>query len=211
MTETIRLLICDDHPVVRSGLRGMLESQPDLEVVAEAANGDEAIEFARRHHPDVVLMDLRMPKTDGVTATQRITTENPTANILILTTYETDADVVRAVGAGALGFLLKDAPEERIFSAIRDVARGTSPLSPSVAARLVERMRGENDNVLSHREVEILQLVAQGVNNKGIASRLWISEATVKSHLNRVFDKLGAVDRTSAVTAALKRGIIRLE
>lgn len=211
MKETIKLLICDDHPVVRSGLRGMLETQPDLEVVAEATDGDEAIEFARRHRPDVVLMDLRMPSIDGVIATERIRAENPAINVLILTTYETDADVTRAVTAGALGFLLKDAPEERIFGAIRDVARGTSPLSPSVATRLVERMRGNNENSLSSREVEILQLVSQGVNNKSIANRLWISEATVKSHLNRVFDKLDAVDRTSAVTAALKRGIIRLE
>ena len=209
MKETIKLLICDDHPVVRSGLRGMLESQPDLEVVAEATDGNEAIELARRHRPNVVLMDLRMPNTDGVIATERIRAENPGINVLILTTYETDADVTRAVAAGALGFLLKDAPEESIFGAIRDVARGTSPLSPSVATRLVERMRG--DNALSSREVEILQLVSQGVNNKSIASKLWISEATVKSHLNRVFDKLDAVDRTSAVTAALKRGIIRLE
>jgi DNA-binding NarL/FixJ family response regulator len=211
VTKTVRLLICDDHPVVRSGLRGMLDSQPDLEVVAEAADGDEAIELARRHYPDVVLMDLRMPKVDGVTATEQIRAENPTAKVLILTTYETDADIVRAVAVGALGFLLKDTPEESIFSAIRDVARGTSPLSPSIAARLVERMRGDNDNILSPRELEILQLVAQGANNKGIANKLWISEATVKSHLNRVFDKLGAVDRTSAVTAALKRGIMRLE
>ena len=209
MKETIKLLICDDHPVVRSGLRGMLESQPDLEVVAEATDGNEAIELARRHRPNVVLMDLRMPNTDGVIATERIRAENPGINVLILTTYETDADVTRAVAAGALGFLLKDAPEESIFGAIRDVARGTSPLSPSIATRLVERMRG--NNALSSREVEILQLVSQGVNNKGIASKLWISEATVKSHLNRVFDKLDAVDRTSAVTAALKRGIIRLE
>lgn len=211
MTETIRLLICDDHPVVRSGLRGMLESQPDLEIVAEATNGDEAVSLTIRHHPNVVLMDLRMPKMDGVAATEQIKAENPSANVLILTTYETDADVVRAVAAGALGFLLKDAPEECIFGAIRDVARGTSPLAPSVATRLMARMRGDNDNVLSPREVEILQLVSQGINNKGIASKLWISEATVKSHLNRVFDKLDAVDRTSAVTAALKRGIMRLE
>lgn len=211
MTETIRLLVCDDHPVVRSGLRGMLESQPDLEIVAEATNGDEAVSLTILHHPNVVLMDLRMPKMDGVAATERIKAENPSANVLILTTYETDADIVRAVAAGALGFLLKDAPEERIFGAIRDVARGTSPLAPSVATRLVARMRGDNDNVLSPREVEILQLVSQGINNKGIASKLWISEATVKSHLNRVFDKLDAVDRTSAVTAALKRGIMRLE
>lgn len=211
MTNTIKILVCDDHPVVRSGLRGMLNSQPDLEVVAEAVDGEEAVTLAHLHHPDVVLMDLRMPKADGVIATQRIRTGNAASNVLILTTHETDADIVRAVAAGALGFLLKDAPEERIFGAIREVARGASPLAPTVAARLVERLRGDNENILSPREVEILQLVSQGVNNKGIASKLWISEATVKSHLNRVFDKLDAVDRTSAVTAALKRGIIGLE
>ena len=211
MTKTVKILICDDHPIVRSGLRGMIESQPDLEVVAEAVDGGEAILLARRHRPDVVLMDLRMPKVDGVTATEHIKAEHADVNVLILTTYETDADIVRAVSVGALGFLLKDAPEELIFGAIRDVAQGNSPLAPSVAARLIERLRGDNENVLSPREVEILQLVSQGVNNKGIANKLWISEATVKSHLNRVFDKLDAVDRTSAVTAALRRGIIRLE
>ena len=211
MTEIIRLLICDDHPVVRSGLRGMLESQSDLEVVAEAANGEEAVSLSRRHHPDVILMDLRMPKIDGVVATERIRAERPDTKVLILTTYETDADILRAVSVGAVGFLLKDSPEEQIFGAIRDVARGGSPLAPSVAARLVERVRGNNDNILSSREVEILQLVSRGVNNKSIANELWISEATVKSHLNRIFDKLDAVDRTSAVTAALRRGIMRLE
>ena len=211
MTKTVKILICDDHPIVRSGLRGMIESQPDLEVVAEAVDGGEAILLARRHRPDVVLMDLRMPKVDGVTATEHIKAEHADVNVLILTTYETDADIVRAVSVGALGFLLKDAPEELIFGAIRDVAQGNSPLAPSVAARLIERLRGDNQNVLSPREVEILQLVSQGVNNKGIANKLWISEATVKSHLNRVFDKLDAVDRTSAVTAALRLGIIRLE
>ncbi len=211
MTKIINLLICDDHPVVRSGLHGMLESQPDLRVVAEAADGAEAISLARQHWPDVVLMDLRMPGVDGVTATKQIKAEHPNTDVLILTTYDTDADIVRAVSVGALGFLLKDAPEERIFSAIRDVARGNSPLTPSVAARLVGRLREDNESILSSREVEILQLVARGVNNKGIANKLWISEATVKSHLNRIFDKLDAVDRTSAVTSALKRGIIRLD
>lgn len=211
MTENIRLLICDDHPVVRLGLRGMLESQPDLEVIAEAADGDEAVTLARYHRPDVILMDLRMPKMDGVEATKQIRSELSDARVLILTTYETDADVLRVVSAGALGFLLKDSPEEKIFGAIRDVSQGNSPLTSSVAARLMERLRGNNENILSPREVEILQLVAHGANNKGIASELWISEATVKSHLNRIFDKLDATDRTSAVTAALRRGIIRLE
>ena len=211
MTEIVRLLICDDHPVVRSGLRGMLESQSDLEVVAEATNGEEAVSLSRRHHPDVILMDLRMPKIDGVVATEQIRAERPDTKVLILTTYETDADILRAVSVGAVGFLLKASPEEQIFGAIRDVARGGSPLAPSVAARLVERVRGNNDKILSSREVEILQLVSRGVNNKSIANELWISEATVKSHLNRIFDKLDAVDRTSAVTAALRRGIMRLE
>ena len=211
MTVNIRLLICDDHPVVRLGLRGMLESQSDFEVVAEAADGEKAVTLARHHRPDVILMDLRMPKMDGVEATRQIRSESSDARVLILTTYETDADVLRVVEAGALGFLLKDSPEEKIFGAIRDVSQGSSPLASSVAARLIERLRGNNENILSTREVEILQLVAHGTNNKGIASELWISEATVKSHLNRVFDKLGAADRTSAVTAALRRGIIRLE
>ena len=211
MTVNIRLLICDDHPVVRLGLRGMLESQSDFEVVAEAADGEEAVTLARQHRPDVILMDLRMPKMDGVEATRQIRSESSDARVLILTTYETDADVLRVVEAGALGFLLKDSPEEKIFGAIRDVSQGSSPLASSVATRLIERLRGNNENILSTREVEILQLVAHGTNNKGIASELWISEATVKSHLNRVFDKLGAADRTSAVTAALRRGIIRLE
>lgn len=211
MTSTIKLLLCDDHPVVRSGLRGMLESQTDLEVVAEAANGNEAITLARRHQPDVVLMDLRMPEVDGIAAIRGIKAERPDAKILVLTTYETDADILRAVEVGAVGFLLKETHQDQLFAAIRDAARGNSPLTPSVAARLMERLRNNSDSMLSAREVEILRLVAQGTNNKGIAAKLWISEATVKSHLNRAFEKLGAVDRTSAVTVALKRGIIRLD
>ena len=211
MKPTIKLLLCDDHPVVRSGLRGMLESQPDLEVVAEAANGEEAVALARRHQPDVVLMDLRMPKMDGIGAIEGIRTERADAKVLVLTTYETDADILRAVEVGAVGFLLKDTHQDQLFGAIRDAARGNSPLTPSVAARLMERLRDNVDSTLSVREVEILRLVAQGTNNKGIAAELWISEATVKSHLNRTFEKLGAADRTSAVTAALKRGIIRLD
>ena len=211
MKQTIKLLLCDDHPVVRSGLRGMLESQPDLEVVAEAANGSEAIVLARRHQPDVVLMDLRMPEVDGIGATKSIRAERPDAKVLVLTTYETDADILQAVEVGAVGFLLKDAHQDQLFGAVRDAARGNSPLTPSVAARLMGRLRDNSDSTLSAREVEILRLVAQGTNNKGIAAELWISEATVKSHLNRTFEKLGAADRTSAVTAALKRGIIRLD
>jgi DNA-binding NarL/FixJ family response regulator len=189
----------------------MLESQPDLEVIAEAANGAEAMELAARHRPDVVLMDLRMPRMDGVAATAKIKGEHPETRVLILTTYESDADILRAVEKGATGFLLKDAPHEEIFSAVRDAARDRSHLSSAVATRLVERLRGPEEETLSAREIEILSLVAEGENNKGISDRLFISESTVKSHLNRIFAKLDASDRTSAVVTALKRGIIRLE
>lgn len=207
----IRLLICDDHPVVRSGLRDILGSQPDFEVVAEAADGARAVELARRFRPDVVLMDLRMPEIDGVAATGRIKAERPEVQVLVLTTYDTDADILHAVEKGAIGFLLKDTSEENLFDAIRQAAQGRSPLAPSVAARLVRRMRGASDDELTEREIEILQLVAQGLNNKGIAHSLLISESTVKAHMLHIFGKLGVADRTAAVTTALRRGIIRLE
>ena len=207
----IRVLICDDHPVVRSGLRGILGSQPDFEVVAEAADGARAVELARRFRPDVVLMDLRMPEMDGVTATGKIKTERPEVQVLVLTTYDTDADILHAVEKGAIGFLLKDTSEENLFDAIRQAAQGRSPLAPSVAARLVRRMRGASDDELTEREIEILQLVAQGLNNKDIARNLLISESTVKAHMLHIFGKLGVADRTAAVTTALRRGIIRLE
>ena len=212
MTERpIRLLVCDDHPVVRSGLRGILRSQPDFEVVAEASNGTQAVDLARRFRPDVVLMDLRMPEMDGVTATGKIKAEHPEVQVLVLTTYETDADILHAVEKGAIGFLLKDTSEENLFEAIRQAARGRSPLVPSVATRLVERMRGTGDARLSEREIEILQLVAGGLNNKSIARELLISESTVKAHMLHIFAKLGVTDRTAAVTTALRRGIIRLD
>jgi DNA-binding NarL/FixJ family response regulator len=207
----IRLLVCDDHPVVRSGLRGILRSQPDFEVVAEAPDGTQAVELARRFRPDVVLMDLRMPEMDGVTATGKIKAEHPEVQVLVLTTYDTDADILHAVEKGAIGFLLKDASEENLFDAIRQAAQGRSPLAPSVAARLVQRMRGTDGERLSEREIEILQLVAQGLNNKAIAQELLISESTVKAHMLHIFAKLGVTDRTAAVTTALRRGIIRLE
>lgn len=209
--HTIRLLICDDHPVVRSGLRGTLGSQPDFEVVAEAADGIQAVALARRFRPDVVLMDLRMPEMDGVTATGKIKAESPEVQVLVLTTYDTDADILHAVEKGAIGFLLKDTSEENLFDAVRQAAQGRSPLAPSVAARLVRRMRGADDEEVSEREIEILQLVAQGLNNKDIARRLLISESTVKAHMLHIFNKLGVADRTAAVTTALRRGIIRLE
>ena len=212
MTERgIRLLICDDHPVVRSGLRGMLRGQPDFAVVAEASDGVQAVALARRYRPDVVLMDLRMPQMDGVTATAKIKAEHPEIHVLVLTTYETDADILRAVEKGATGFLLKDARQDELFDAIRQARLGKSPLAPAIAARLVGRLRGKADEHLSGREIEILQLVARGSNNKDIARELLITESTVKAHLLHIFDKLGVADRTAAVTTALRQGIIRLE
>jgi DNA-binding NarL/FixJ family response regulator len=207
----IRLLVCDDHPVVRSGLQGMLRSQPDFEVVAEASDGLQAVALAHQYRPDVVLMDLRMPEMDGATATAEIKAAHPEIQVLILTTYETDADILRAVEEGAAGFLLKDARQEDLFDGIRQAAQGKAPLAPGVAARLMRRLRGAEDEQLSGREIEILQLVARGLNNKDIARELLISESTVKAHMLHIFDKLGVTDRTAAVTTALRRGIIRLE
>ena len=209
--KKLRLLVVDDHPVVRHGLRGVFGGQPDMEVVAEATNGAEAVVLAREHRPDVVLMDLRMPEMDGVAATAKIKAERPEVGVLVLTTFDSDADVVRAVEEGASGFLLKDAPEAELLSAVRSVAQGKSPLSPEVASRTFSRMRSAEEEVLSGRVEEILRLVARGTSNREIGKKLWISETTVKGHLNRVLKKLGAPDRTAAVTQALKRGIIRLE
>ena len=212
MTERlIRILICDDHPVVRSGLRGMIQSQPDLEVVADAADGTQAVALADRLRPDVVLMDLRMPGMDGVRATANIKSEHPEIHVLILTTYDTDADILRALEKGATGFVLKDEREDRLFDAIRETAKGRSPLAPGVASRLVERLRGETESHVSDREIEILMLVAQGQSNREIARELLISDSTVKAHMIHIFEKLGVDDRTAAVTTALRRGIIRLD
>ena len=211
MSEEIRILITDDHPVVRAGLGGMISGEPDFEVVGEAGDGKEAVAMTGELKPDVVLMDLRMPEMDGVTAIGYIKAEYPEVQILVLTTYESDADILRAVEMGATGYLLKDTPREELFGAIRLVAEGKSPLAPGVATRLMQRMRGSEEEGLSTREIEVLELVARGTSNKEIAKQLWVSETTVKSHMLHIFDKLGVTDRTAAVTAALKRGIIRLE
>ena len=211
MTRAIRLLISDDHPVVRAGLSGMLSGEKGFEVVGEATNGSEAVALAGRLSPDVVLMDLRMPEMDGVEAISRIKDRHPEMNILVLTTYESDADILRALEKGATGYMLKDAPREDLFEAIRAAAEGKSPLAPDVAARLVQRVRQPVDELLSTREIEILELVAGGASNKDIAKQLWISDTTVKSHILHIFNKLEVTDRTSAVTAALRRGIIRLD
>lgn len=207
----IRVVIVDDHPVVRDGLRGMLESQSDFEIVGEASEGEAAVRMAESLNPAIVLMDLRMPGMDGVTAIREIKTNNPQVQILVLTTYDSDADILPAIEAGASGYLLKDTTREELFAAIRAAARGETVLAPSVAARLVSKMRAPGEEKLSKRELEVLQLVAEGDSNREIASRLHISQATVKSHLLHIFGKLGVSDRTAAVTVALRRGILRLD
>lgn len=206
----IRILIVDDHPVVRAGLAGLLSSQPDFEVVGEAGDGQEALNMLERLEPDVVLMDLRMPGMDGVSAIRRIRSQRK-SQVLVLTTFDTDAEIVQAVEAGATGYLLKDVAREELFRAVRLTAKGEAVLSPPIAARLLGRMRSASEEHLSNRELEVLGLVAKGFSNKEIARRLHISEATVKTHLLHTFGKLGVDDRTAAVTAALERGILRLE
>jgi DNA-binding NarL/FixJ family response regulator len=204
----IRVVLADDHPIVREGLRGMLAAEPGIEVVAEAASGAEAVAVAARYRPDVVLMDLRMPGGDGVTATAEILAATPGARVVVLTTYETDADIVRAVEAGAVGYLLKDTPVAELSQAIRAAARGETVLAPSVARRLVSHVRQPRRDLLSGRETEVLALVARGLTNAEIGQQLTITEATVKTHLIRSFSKLGVNDRTAAVTSAIARGAI---
>jgi DNA-binding NarL/FixJ family response regulator len=204
----VTVLIVDDHPVVREGLRGMLAAEAALSVVGEAASGDEAVTMARMHRPDVVLMDLRMPGGDGVQATSGILATAPSTRVVVLTTYETDADIVRAVEAGAAGYLLKDTPRQDLVAAIRAAARGETVLGPSVAGRLVSQFRRPAAEPLSARETEVLALVARGSTNAEIGRALYISEATVKTHLLRAFGKLGVSDRTAAVTTAIELGML---
>jgi len=202
--------MADDHPVVRAGIRGMLETQPEFQVIAEAENGREAFEQIAKLKPDVVLMDLRMPEMDGVEAITKIKEKYPEVNILVLTTYDTDADIVRAVEAGATGYLLKDAPREELFRAVRGTAKGETVLAPVVAARLMGKVRDHGEQALSSREIDVLMLVARGASNQDVGEKLHVSTATVKSHLIQIYQKLGVSDRTAAVTTAIERGIIRL-
>jgi len=211
--RVVRVLVVDDHPVVRSGLVGMLMAEPDLLVVGEAGDGREGVGLARELEPDVVLMDLRMPVLDGVGATSEILAAPGAApgarrpRVVVLTTYETDTDILRAVEAGATGYLLKDTPRDVLVAGVRAAARGETVLAPTVATRLVTSVRGAGER-LTAREAQVLALVARGLSNPAIGRELFISEATVKTHLLRAFAKLGVDDRTRAVTVAIERGIL---
>jgi DNA-binding NarL/FixJ family response regulator len=204
----IRVLVADDHPVVRNGLAGVIAQQPELALVAEAANGRQALEKYREHRPDVVLMDLRMPDMDGVSAIGAIREEFPDARILALTTYEGDVDIHRALEAGARGYLIKDMLLTDVLSAIRAVHRGERVIPMAVAAKLAE-FTPRTD--LTNREIEVLQLVAKGLSNRDVAGIIGRTDETVKVHLKNIFAKLGVADRTEAVTLALSRGILHLD
>lgn len=208
----IRVLLVDDHPVVREGIRGMLSAEPDLEIVGEAGSGPEAVVRAAALEPDVVLMDLRMPGGDGAQATERIRADHPAVHVLVLTTYDTDTDILRAVEAGATGYLLKDTPRAELADSVRSAARGETVLSGRLAGKLFSRVRRdpepEKPAALSPREVEVLRLAADGHTNAAIGRALRISATTVKTHLMRAYEKLGVGDRTAAVSQALRRGLL---
>jgi len=213
--EVIKIVIVDDHPVVREGIGAMLKREPDFKIVGEASNGAEAIEKARELSPDVMLMDLRMPEVDGVEAITRIKAEKPDIKFIILTTYSDDEYIFRGIAAGARAYLLKDAPRDELFKAIRAVSRGESLIQPVVASRLLDKLaelskKSPAVDTLSDREVEVLNLMAKGVSNKNIADQLSITQSTVKTHITSIFQKLDVTTRTEAVTTALKRGIIQL-
>ncbi|MCB0018942.1 MAG: response regulator transcription factor [Anaerolineales bacterium] len=207
----IRIIIVDDHLVVREGLKGMLAAQPDLDVVGEAADGSAGVALALQATPDVILMDLRMPGTDGVGAIRSLKALNHPSRVLVLTTYDSDADIVAAVEAGATGYLLKDTPRADLFRAIRAAAAGESVLAPAVAARLMKQVTEPAGELLTARELEVLAQVARGLSNREVGKSLHISEATVKTHLIHIFGKLDVSDRTAAVTVALEKGILRLD
>lgn len=207
----IRLVIADDHPIVRAGLIALFSLEPDLEVVAEAGTPDEAVTCAERENPDVVLMDLQFgsrARSTGVDATRRIRALDAPPYVLVLTNYDSDADILGAVEAGASGYLLKDAPPHELTAAVRAAAAGESALAPVIASRLLDRMRAPRVS-LSSREIEVLELVAAGRSNSEVADELFVSETTVKSHLAHIFSKLDVSSRTAAVSAARQRGIIR--
>jgi len=204
----IRLLIADDHPIVRSGLRGAFAAEPDIEVVGMAANGREAVEQAIGHRADVVLMDLRMPEMDGVRAIAALRDRAPQIRVLVLTTFDSEVDVLPAIEAGATGYLLKDAPVEELLRAVRASYRGEPVLSPTVANQLMGQVRRPAGPGLSNRELEVLRLVAGGASNREAARKLFISEASVKTHLQHVYAKLEVRDRAAAVAEAYRRGLL---
>jgi len=212
MTDTtpgmIRVLVADDHAVVRAGIVALLASEPDIVVVGEAIDGEQAVEQALALRPDVVVMDVRMPGLTGDAATARIRERDTAVRVLVLTTYESDASILAAIEAGASGYLLKAAPAEELIAGVRSVAAGEVALSPAIAAQLVSRMRAPAPTALTPREVEVLRLVAEGLSNRAIGERLFVGEATVKTHLLRAFEKLGVNDRTRAVTLAMERGLL---
>lgn len=205
---TVRLLVVDDHPIVRDGIVGMIASEPGVEVVGEAADGAEAVRLARVLVPDVVFLDLRMPGMDGVSAIREFARLGIPSRIVVLTTYDGDADVLPAIEAGATGYLLKDAPRDDLVRAIRAAASGDAVLAPSVASRLVNRVRTPDAGSLTPRELEVLALVADGATNRTAGERLHLSEATVKTHLISIYAKLGVGDRAAAVAEGFRRGLL---
>lgn len=207
---TARIVVADDHPIVRSGIVAILSNTPDLEVVGEAGDGFEAVQLAQDLVPDLILMDLRMPGLDGSEATAEIMAAVAGVRVLVLTTYESDGHILSAIEAGASGYLLKASPSDEILAGVRAVLRGETVLSPTVASTLVKRMRSESPQApkLSSRELDVLRLVADGLSNPAIAARLFIGDATVKTHLQHVFEKLAVTDRTRAVTRAMELGIL---
>jgi DNA-binding NarL/FixJ family response regulator len=205
--DKIRVLIADDHVTVREGLAAMISRQPDMMVVGEAANGREAVDLWRKHHPDVTLLDLRMPILDGVGAIEEIRQQDASARVIVLTTFDTDADLSNAIKAGAKGYLLKDAQREELLEAVRKVHGGATCIPPSLVAKLAAGMSNET---LTGRELDVLALLARGKSNKEIGTNLYISETTVKSHLRSIFTKLNVLSRTEAIAAASRRGLVQL-
>jgi DNA-binding NarL/FixJ family response regulator len=204
----ISVLIVDDHPVVRDGLRSMLSADGRFEVVGEARDGEQAVVEAVRLDPDVVLMDLRMPGGDGVSAIRELSRQRARARVLVLTTYDTDQDVLLAIDAGATGYLLKDTPREELFRAVEAASRGESVLSPAVTSRVMGQLRQPTSEPLSPRELDVLRLIAGGATNREAGKQLFISEATVKTHLLHIYSRLGVHDRAAAVAAAFSRGYL---
>jgi two-component system NarL family response regulator len=207
-SQTIRVLVVDDHQIVRKGVVALINSEAGLQVVAEAADGQEAVALFRQHQPDITLMDLRLPGIGGAEATRLIRQDFPAARIIVLTTFDGDEDIYRALQAGAQSYLLKGMSYDELLDAIRSVHAGARRIPPAVAERLAERMAGQE---LTARELQVLELIVRGRSNKEISTDLSISEATVKSHINSLLSKLGVTDRTQAATTALQRGIVHLD